>query len=66
MASRHRHDRHEASVMLDEVLADLRRAGVLPTPLTIIAATTDRTTDDRLVQAVVIAAERRQVQEVKP
>ncbi|KPF62140.1 hypothetical protein IP69_21230 [Bosea sp. AAP35] len=65
MAASLRLDRREATVMLDEVLADLRRAGILPTPLNIIAAATDRTRDDSLVQAVVIAAERRHVREVK-
>lgn len=48
-----------ALVMLGEVLADLDRAGIEPTPLTIISAATDRTNDDRLVLAVAEAAERR-------
>lgn len=48
-----------AQRLLDDVLTELRNAGVRPTPLSVIAAATDRTTDDRLVQAVAAAAERR-------
>jgi hypothetical protein len=54
-------DARAVHAMLSELLADLRRAGVEPTPLAIISAMTDRTRDDRMIRAVLAAAERRQV-----
>lgn len=60
MAAAQAHRANPAKQMLDEVLAELERAGVRPTPLSVIAAATDRTQDDLLVQAVAAAAERRQ------
>lgn len=52
-------ERDHAAEILDEVLAELGRAGIRPTPLSIIASVTDKTTDDALVLAVVAAADRR-------
>ena len=49
-----------ATKLLDDILAELGRTGVRPTPLSVIAAATDRTQDDSLVHAVAAAAERRQ------
>lgn len=54
-------DPRAVDAMLAELTAELRRAGVTPTPLAIVSAMTDRTRDDRLVRAVMIEAERQRV-----
>lgn len=53
-------DPRAVDAMLAAVVADLRQAGVTPSPLAIVGALTDRTRDDRLIRAVMAAAERRQ------
>lgn len=54
-------DPRAVDAMLAAVVAELRQAGVTPTPLAIVSAMTDRTRDDRLVRAVMIEAERQRV-----
>lgn len=54
-------DPRAVHAILTELLADLRRAGVRPTPLAVVAAATDRTDDDKLVRAVLVEAERQRV-----
>jgi hypothetical protein len=49
------------NAMLADLLGEMRRVGVQPTPLAIISAATDRTGDDRMVRAVLVAAERQRV-----
>lgn len=53
-------DPRAVDAMLAAVVADLRQAGVTPSPLAIVGALTDQTRDDRMIRAVMAAAERRQ------
>lgn len=54
-------DPRAVHALLTELLADLRQAGVKPTPMAVISAATDRTDDDKLVRAVLVEAERQRV-----
>lgn len=54
-------DPRAVDAMLAAVVSDLRQAGVTPSPLAIVSALTDKTRDDRMIRAVMAAAECRQV-----